>query len=130
MKKETTGTYIDGFVLALPKKDAEAYSRWARKTGSIWREHGALEVKECVADQLTGPDATGKTGSPFQSTMKLKSGETMFFSYVVFKSRAHRDRVSAKVYADPRSIKLMDPKNMPFSAKRMAFGGFKVVVDL
>lgn len=122
--------YIDGFLLALPKKNVDAYRRWARRAGKVWRKHGALEVKECVADQLTGPDSTGKVGSPFPRMMRLERGETVFFSYVVFKSRAHRDRVTAKVQKDPHSVEIMDPANMPFDPQRMAYGGFRVMVDL
>jgi len=122
--------YIDGFLLALPKKDVDAYRRWARRAGKVWRKHGALEVKECVGDQLTGPDSAGKVHSPFPRLMKLERGETVWFSFVVFKSRAHRDRVTAKVQEDPHSVELMKPESMPFDPRRMAYGGFRVIVDL
>jgi uncharacterized protein YbaA (DUF1428 family) len=115
--------YVDGYVLPVPKKSIEAYRRIAQKAGKIWREHGALEYRECVADEL---DA--KWGVPFSRSVKMKRGETVVFSWIVFKSRAHRDRVNTKVMKDPRLAK-MDPKSMPFDMKRMTYGGFKVLVD-
>ena len=115
--------YVDGYVLPVPKKNIAAYRRMAAKAGKIWRDHGALEYRECAGDDL---DA--KFGMPFGKMVKLKPGETAFFSWIVFKSRAHRDRVNAKVMKDPR-LDSMDPKNMPFDMTRMAYGGFKVLVD-
>ncbi|HEU4605561.1 MAG TPA: DUF1428 domain-containing protein [Nitrososphaera sp.] len=115
--------YIDGFVLPVPKKNVRAYRRMAQMGGKIWREHGALEFRECIADDLNA-----EWGMPFPRMMKLKRGETVFFSWIVFKSRAHRDSVNAKVMKDPR-LGNMDPKTMPFDMKRMAYGGFKVLVD-
>jgi uncharacterized protein YbaA (DUF1428 family) len=115
--------YVDGYVLPVPKKSIEAYRRIAQKAGKIWREHGALEYRECVADEL---DA--EWGVPFSRSVKMKRGETVVFSWIVFKSRAHRDRVNTKVMKDPRLAK-MDPKSMPFDMKRMTYGGFKVLVD-
>jgi len=117
--------YVDGFVLPVPKKNIQAYRRLALKAGRIWREHGALEFRECVGDDLNV-----KMGVPFPRKVKVKSGETVFFSWIVFKSRAHRDRVNAKVMKDPRLAKLMDPKSLPFEHKRTAYGGFKVLVDV
>lgn len=117
--------YADGYVLPVPKKNLAAYRRIAAKAGKIWREHGALEYREC-----SGEDLAVKFGRPFPRQMKLKPGETVVFSWIVFKSRAHRDRVNAKVMADPRLADLMDPKAMPFDAKRMMYGGFEVMVDL
>ena len=114
--------YVDGFVIPVPKKKVQAYRRIALKAGKIWREHGALEVRECVGDDLAV-----KGMVPFSRRMKLKPGETVVFSWIVFKSRAHRDRVNAKVMKDPRLD--MDPKSMPFDVKRMLYGGFKVLVD-
>jgi uncharacterized protein YbaA (DUF1428 family) len=114
--------YVDGFVIPLPKKNVEAYRRLALKAGKIWREYGALEFRECVGDDLAV-----KGMVPFSRRMKLKPGETVVFSWIVFKSRAHRDRVNAKVMKDPRLD--MDPKSMPFDVKRMSYGGFKVLVD-
>jgi uncharacterized protein YbaA (DUF1428 family) len=115
--------YVDGYVLPVPKKNLQAYARVARLAGKVWRDHGALEVRECVADDVK----PGKHTS-FPQSVKLKAGETVVFSWIVFKSRTHRDRVNAKVMKDPRLAKMMDPKAMPFDAKRMFYGGFKVLV--
>jgi uncharacterized protein YbaA (DUF1428 family) len=117
--------YVDGFVLPVPVKNIAAYRRMAQSAGKIWREHGALEYIECVADDVK----PGKVTS-FPQSVKLKRGETVFFSWIVYKSRAHRDRVLAKVMKDPRVAKMMDPKSMPFDAKRMFWGGFKTMVEL
>jgi uncharacterized protein YbaA (DUF1428 family) len=117
--------YVDGFVLPVPKKNVAAYRRIARKAGRIWREHGALDYKECAADDVK----EGKVTS-FPKSVKVKPGEIVFFSWITFESRAHRDRVNAKVMKDPRLAAMMDPKAMPFDAKRMIYGGFKVVVDV
>ncbi len=116
--------YVDGFVLPVPKKNLPAYRRMAEKAGKIWREHGALDYKECAGDDLNV-----KCGVPFPRQIKLKPGETVVFAYIVFKSRAHRDRVNAKVMKDPRLAASMDGKSMPFDAKRMVYGGFTVLVD-
>lgn len=116
--------YVDGFVLPVPKKNLQAYRRMAQTAGKVWRDHGALDYKECAGDDLRV-----KCGVRFPRLAKLKPGETVFFSWIVFKSRAHRDRVNAKVMKDPRLAKMMDPKAMPFDVKRMAYGGFKVLVD-
>ncbi len=115
--------YVDGYVLPVAKKNLSAYRRIARKAGGIWREHGALEYRECVGDDVK----MGKLTS-FPQSVKLKPGEIVVFSWIVFKSRAHRDRVNAKVMEDPRLAKMMDPKSMPFDTKRMVYGGFKVLV--
>lgn len=115
--------YVDGFVLPVPKKNLKAYARMAQKAGKVWREHGALDYKECAGDDLKV-----KMGVPFPRTVKLKAGETVVFSYIVYKSRAHRDRVNAKVMKDPRIQDMCDPKDMPFDVKRMVYGGFKVLV--
>ena len=117
-------SYVDGFVLPVPKKNLQAYRRLAQKAGGIWREHGALEYRECVGDDLNV-----KMGVSFPRRIKLKRGETVVFSWIVFKSRAHRDSVNAKVWKDPRLAKMMDPKAMPFDHKRMAYGGFEILVD-
>jgi len=117
--------YADGFVLPVPKKNLEAYRRIAQKAGKVWREHGALEYRECAGDDLNV-----KFGVPFTRMIKLKPGETVVFSWIVYKSRAHRDQVNAKVMKDPRLAKMVDPKAMPFDVKRMVYGGFKVLVDL
>jgi uncharacterized protein YbaA (DUF1428 family) len=116
--------YVDGFVIPIPKRNLDAYRRMARKAGKVWLEHGALEYRECVAEDVK----PGKLTS-FPQSVKLKRGETVVFSWIVYRSRAHRDRVNAKVMDDPR-IAGMDPKEMPFDAKRMIFGGFDVIVDL
>jgi len=117
--------YVDGYVLAVPKKKVKAYRSMARKAGKVWRGHGALEFRECVGDDLNL-----KWGVKFPRLIRAKPGETVFFSWIVFKSRADRDRVNAKVMKDPRLAKMMDSKSMPFDAKRMAVGGFKVLVDM
>jgi len=116
--------YVDGFVVPVPKKKLQAYRRMSQKTGKVWRDHGALEFRECEADDVK----PGKRTS-FPQSVKLKRGETVFFSYIVFKSRADRDRVNAKVMKDPRISGMGDIKDMPFDAKRMIYGGFKVRVD-
>jgi uncharacterized protein YbaA (DUF1428 family) len=116
--------YVDGFVLPVPKKNLGTYRRLARKAGKVWREHGALEYRECAGDDLDV-----KMLMPFPRRLKLKRGETVVFAWIVFKSRAHRDRVNAKVMKDPRLAKMVDPKAMPFDVKRMSYGGFKVLVD-
>lgn len=115
--------YVDGYVLPVPVKNLPAYWRMAKKAGKIWREYGALDYQECVADDVKA----GKHTS-FPQSVKLKPGETVVFSWIVFKSRAHRDRVNAKVMKDPRLAPMMDMKSMPFDGRRMFWGGFKVVV--
>ena len=115
--------YVDGYVLPVPKKELQTYRRIAQKAGKIWREHGALEYRECVGDDLEA-----KWGTPFPRVVRTKPGETVVFSWIVFKSRAHRDRVNAKVMKDKR-LANMDPASMPFDLKRMAYGGFKVLVE-
>ena len=117
--------YVDGYVLPVPKKNVAAYRRMAQKAGKVWREHGALEFIECVADDVK----PGKHTS-FPQSVKLKPGETVVFSWIVFTSRAHRDRVNAKVMKDPRLANMMDPKALPFDGKRMFWGGFKVLRGL
>ena len=117
--------YVDGFVVPVPKNKIAAYRRMARKAGKIWREHGALQFTECVADDVK----PGKVTS-FPQSVKLKANETVMFSWIVFKSRTQRDRINAKVMQDPRLAKMMDPKAMPFDAKRMFWGGFKTLVEL
>jgi len=116
--------YVDGFVLPVPKKNVAAYKRLAQKAGKVWRDHGALDYIECIADDVK----PGKQTS-FPQSVKLKPGETVVFSYIVYKSRAHRDRVNAKVMKDPRLANMMDPKAMPFDAKRMIYGGFKTLIE-
>ena len=118
-------SYVDGFLVPVPKKKLAAYQSMAAKAGKIWLEHGALEFRECIADDVKW----GKRTS-FPRSVKQKSGETVFFSYIVYKSRADRDRINAKVMKDKRLAKMMDPKAMPFDARRMIWGGFKTVVAL
>lgn len=116
--------YVDGFVVPVPKKNLDAYRRIARKAGKVWREHGALAYQECIADDVK----PGKWTS-FPQSVKLKAGETVVFSWITYKSRAHRDRVNAKVMKDPRPASMMDAKAMPFDGKRMIYGGFKGLVS-
>ena len=116
--------YVDGYVLPVPIKKLPAYRRMARLAGKIWREHGALEYRECVGDDLKV-----KWGTTFLRNLKLKRGETVIFAWVVFKSRAHRDRVNAKVMKDPR-LQMPDPSDMPFDPQRMVYGGFKILVSV
>ncbi|MCW5605062.1 MAG: DUF1428 domain-containing protein [Burkholderiales bacterium] len=115
--------YVDGFVLPVPKKSLQAYRRVAQKAGKVWREYGALDYVEAVADDVK----PGKWTS-FPQSVKLKKNEKVVFAYIVYKSRAHRDRVNAKVMKDPRIAAMCDPNNMPFDGKRMFWGGFKVLV--
>lgn len=117
--------YVDGFVLPVPKKNLAAYRRLAQKASKLWREHGALDYRECVGDDLAV-----KVGTPFPRGIAAKSGETIVFSYIVYKSRAHRDRVNALVMKDPRIAKMCDPKKMPFDCNRMLYGGFKTIVAI
>jgi uncharacterized protein YbaA (DUF1428 family) len=117
--------YVDGFLLPVPKKNVKLYRRIAQQAGKIWRRHGALEFRECVGDDLKP-----KMGMPFSRAVRLKPSETVVFSWIVFKSRTHRDRVNAKVMKDPRMAKMMEKGPMPFDEKRMAYGGFKVLVNL
>jgi uncharacterized protein YbaA (DUF1428 family) len=115
--------YVDGYVLPIPKKKVEAYRRMAANAAKVWREHGALEYRECIGDDLKV-----KWGARFPRVIRAKPDETVVFAWVVFRSRAHRDRVNAKVMSDPR-IASMDPNAMPFDMKRMAYGGFRVLVE-
>jgi len=117
--------YVDGFLLPVPKRKVNAYLTISRKAGKVWKEHGALEYRECVGDDLNIKNMTG-----FPKVVKIKAGETVVFSWIVYKSRAHSDAVNKKVMKDKRLASMMDPKNMPFDGKRFFYGGFKVVVDL
>lgn len=116
--------YVDGFVIPVPKKNLAAYKRIALAAGKIWRDHGALEYRECVGDDLSS-----KYGTPFPKCAKVKSGETVVFSWIVFRSRSHRDAVNAKVMSDPRLTKLASKEPL-FDMKRMVYGGFATLVDL
>jgi uncharacterized protein YbaA (DUF1428 family) len=118
--------FVDGFVIPVPKKNVKTYRAIAAKAGKVWLEHGALDYKECV-----GADLNIKGMLSFTKLAKAKPTETVIFSYIVYKSRGHRDRVNKKVMNDPRLAKMMaDGKNMPFDLKRMAYGGFRTIVDL
>jgi uncharacterized protein YbaA (DUF1428 family) len=118
--------YVDGFIIPVPKKNLKAYRTLATKTAKIWREYGALEIHECVADDVK----VGKWTS-FPQAVKLKPGEVVVFSWIVYKSRAQRDRVNSKVMKDPRLAKMMEGKaEMPFDGKRMIWGGFKTMVSV
>ena len=117
--------YVDGFVLPVPEANIKLYQSIAKKAGKIWKEHGALEYIEAVGDDLANT-----WGVPFTKAVKLKAGEIPFFSFIVFKSRADRDRVNKKVMSDPRLKKMMEDGPMPFEVKRMVYGGFKVLVDI
>ena len=118
-------SYVDGFVLPVPKKNLDAYRKLARKAGKLWKEYGAIEYIECVADDVQ----LGKSTS-FPQAVKLKPDEAVVFAWIVYKSRAHRDKVNKQVMADPRLAATMDPKSMPFDSQRMFFGGFKPIVSL
>ena len=124
VKKVSGLTYVDGFVVPVPAKNLAAYRRMASLAGKVWREHGALEYTECVADDVK----PGKRTS-FPQSVKLKRGEKVVFSWVVYKSRKDRDRVNAKAMKDPRMAAMMNPKAMPFDGKRTFWGGFKVLVS-
>lgn len=117
--------YVDGFVIPVPRKNLASYRRMARKAGRIWREHGALSFTETVAEDLAPHGVI-----PFARVVKTKPREVVVFSWIMFTSRAHRDRVNAKVMVDPRMGPMMDPKAMPFDVNRMIYGGFSVLVDL
>ena len=116
--------YVDGFVLPVPKKNLAKYRRMAKLASKVWRDHGALQYIECVGDDLNI-----KWALPFPRGMKIKPGEMVVFSFIVYKSRAHRDRVNKAAMKDPRLAKMGDPKDMPFDCKRMMAGGFKTLVD-
>jgi uncharacterized protein YbaA (DUF1428 family) len=115
--------YVDGFIVPVPKKNLGAYKKMARLAGKVWREHGALEFRECVADDVK----PGKWTS-FPRSVKLKANETVVFSWIGYKSRKHRDSVNAKVMKDKRLAKMMQPGGAPFDGKRMIYGGFKVML--
>jgi uncharacterized protein YbaA (DUF1428 family) len=116
-------SYIDGFLVPVPKKNIAAYRRMSQRAGKVWRELGALEYRECVGDDLKV-----KMGVAFPRAAKAKPGEAVVFSWIVYKSKAHRDRVNAQVMKDPRIAAMMEGQDMPFDVKRMAYGGFKVIV--
>jgi uncharacterized protein YbaA (DUF1428 family) len=117
--------YVDGFVLPVVRSRLDEYRRVARKAGKIWREYGALQYVECIADDVQ----YGKRTS-FPRSVKLKDDEVVVFSWIVYKSRAQRDSIMKKIMTDPRLAAMMDPNNMPFDGKRMFWGGFKPLVEL
>jgi uncharacterized protein YbaA (DUF1428 family) len=117
-------TYVDGFIVPVPKRKLAAYRAMAKRGAKVWREHGALEYRECIAEDVK----VGKRTS-FPRSVKLKPGETVVFSWIVYKSRAQRDKIIAKVMKDPRLADFMDPKKVPFDGKRMIYGGFEMFVD-
>ncbi len=132
MKKKTIATYIDAFVLVVPKKKVAEYKKISRDAGKIWMKYGALAYKECIGDDLH-PDMQGSPFLPFPKMTKLKPHETVWFSYIEYKSKTHRNTVNKKVMQEMEKQHKNDPdhmKNMPFDMKRFAYGGFKVEVDM
>ncbi len=117
--------YVDGFVVPVPKRNVEKYREIATKAGIIWREHGALEYRECIAEDVKSGEVTS-----FPQSVQLKDDEVVVFAWIVYESRAKRDEVNAKVMSDPRMAEMMDPKAMPFDGKRMFYGGFDTLVSL
>ena len=117
--------YVDGFLIAVPKRNRDKYKKMSTQSGKVWMDHGAIGYCECVAD-----DVRYGVRTSFPQAVKLKKGEEVWFSWIVYKSRKDRDRVNAKAMMDPRLAHMMDPKAMPFDGKRMFWGGFKVVLDL
>lgn len=115
--------YVDGFVVPVPKNKIGAYKKMAKLGSKVWRDHGAIDYRECVADDVS----VGKRTS-FPRSVKMKPGETVVFAWITYKSRKDRDRINKKVMQDPRLKNFMDPKKMPFDAKRMFWGGFKTIV--
>jgi len=118
--------YADGFLIPVPTKNLAAYRKMSQKAGEVWMDHGALDYKECVGDDLSHQSMTAS----FEKTLGLKRGESVVFSWILYKDRAHRDRVNKKVMADPRLAEMMNMKNSPFDPKRMNYGGFDVIVDM
>ncbi len=116
--------YVDGFIVPVPKKQVNAYKKLAKLASKVWRDHGALDYRECLADDVK----VGKTTS-FPRSVKRKGNETVVFSWITYKSRKHRDAVMKKVMQDKRLSAFMDPKSMPFDMKKMSMGGFTVLVD-
>ena|ERR1700754_3131276 len=116
--------YVDGFVLAVPRKNIKTYQKMAAKAAEVWKDHGAIDYVEAVADDVK----PGKVTS-FPQSVKLKKGEVVVFSWVTYKSRKARDRIMKKVMKDERLKGMMDPKTMPFDADRMIYGGFKAIVE-
>jgi len=115
--------YVDGFVIPVPKKNLKAYMRMATQAAAVWREHGALEYRECAGDDLSPPFAL-----PFPRGIRARRGETIVFAWILYRSRAHRNQVNARVMKDPRIAALCNPESLPFDGDRMLYGGFKVIV--
>ncbi len=131
MKKKPTAKYVDGYVLPVPKKRVAEYRKMARDAGKIWMKHGALSYKECMGDDLT-PDMKGYPYFPFRTMIKAKPNETVWYSYIEYKSKTHRDQVNKKVMKEMEAYMKEHPdhmKDMPWDMKRCAYGGFKVIVD-
>lgn len=118
------GNYVDGFVIVIPKKNVANYKKMAKKACKVWMEHGALEYRESI-----GEDLDMKFGLPFPKLTKIKKNETVIFAWIVYKSKSHRNSVNKRAMKDPRLDKMMDPKSPPFDMKRMSYGGFKIVVS-
>lgn len=118
-------SYVDGFVIPVPKENIEAYKKMSMECGKVWKEYGALEFRECIGDDVP----PGKVTS-FPLSVDLKEGEAVVFSWIVYASRAARDDINDKVMKDPRIAHHMDPKNMPFDGRRMVWGGFEMMIDL
>jgi uncharacterized protein YbaA (DUF1428 family) len=115
--------YVDGFILVVPRKKVSAYRAIARKAGKVWKQHGALDYVECQGENLIS-----QWGTPFPRLLKLKPGETVWFSWIVYKSKAHRNQVNKRVMRDRRILDMMKPGSEPFDMKRMSYGGFKMMV--
>jgi uncharacterized protein YbaA (DUF1428 family) len=117
--------YVDGFLIPVPKKNLAAYARMSKKAGKVWMDHGALEYRETAGDDLKTKGMTS-----FVKSARAKAGEVPVFSWIVYRSKAHRDAVNKKVMNDPRIARMMENSDMPFDPKKMAYGGFRVIVDL
>jgi uncharacterized protein YbaA (DUF1428 family) len=123
--QENSMAYVDGFVIPLPKNKLDQYKQIATRCGELWREHGALQYRECIAEDVK----PGKLTS-FPQSVDLQDGETVIFSWIVYPSREARDAINDKVMKDPRMAEMMKPENMPFDGKRLIYGGFEMLVDL
>ena len=115
--------YVDGFLLPIPRRNIKRYKVMAQLAARVWRQHGAVEYRECAGDDLKV-----QMGTSYPKASRARAGETVVFAWIVYKSRAHRDSVNKRVMKDPRLAKMMESKNMPFDVKRMAYGGFRVIV--
>ena len=123
-------TYVDGFVLIVPKKNVKAYRKLAKMTGKVWKKHGALEYFECIGEDLYPKMGGMKEATTFPKMTKLKNGETVWFSFIIYRSKAHRNSVNARVMKDPMMNEdTWKDKPMPFDMKRVAYAGFKALVE-